>query len=82
EAHNSFPIDGYSLALDFKRNKRLPALIEKLDHIVEYYQGRIYLAKDAMSKKSLLDYVKVPETGKFNSIQHERISSNANEQYK
>jgi hypothetical protein len=73
EAHNSFPIDGYSLALDFKINKRLPALVKKLDSIVERYQGRIYLAKDAMSKKSLLDYVKTPETGKFSSVQHERI---------
>jgi hypothetical protein len=79
EAHNSFPIEGYSLALDFKRNKRLPALIEKLDHIVECYKGRIYLAKDAMSKKSLLDYVKTPETNKFSSVQHERINSSTNE---
>jgi FAD/FMN-containing dehydrogenase len=79
EAHNSFPIDGYSLALDFKLNKRLPALVKKLDDIVERYHGRIYLAKDAMSKKSLLDYVKTPETGKFTSVQHERIYSETNE---
>jgi hypothetical protein len=78
EAHNSFPIDGYSLALDFKINKQLPALIKKLDNIVERYNGRIYLAKDAMSKKSLLDYVKTPETGKFNSVQHERINGETN----
>ncbi|MDR3272976.1 MAG: FAD-binding oxidoreductase [Flavobacteriaceae bacterium] len=75
EAHNSFPIDGYSLALDFKINKQLPALVKKLDEIVEHYGGRIYLAKDAMSKKSLLNYVKVSETGKFDSVQHERIES-------
>jgi hypothetical protein len=79
EAHNSFPIDGYSIALDFKINKRLPALVKKLDNIVEHYHGRIYLAKDAMSKKSLLDYVKTPETGKFNSVQHERIGYETNE---
>ena len=74
EAHNSFPMDGYSLALDFKMNKQLPALVKKLDNIVERYNGRIYLAKDAMSKKSLLDYVKTPETDKFSSVQHERIN--------
>ncbi|MDR2804406.1 MAG: FAD-binding oxidoreductase [Dysgonamonadaceae bacterium] len=79
EAHNSFPIDGYSLALDFKRNKHLPALVKKLDSIVERYKGRIYLAKDAMSKKSLLDYVKTTGTEKFNSVQHERIHSEKNE---
>jgi FAD/FMN-containing dehydrogenase len=82
EAHNSFPIDGYSLALDFKMNKQLPDLVKKLDSIVEHYSGRIYLAKDAMSKKSLLDYVKTPETGKFSSVQHERINGEVNEQYK
>jgi hypothetical protein len=83
EAHNSFPMDGYSLALDFKMNKQLPALVQKLDSIVEHYNGRIYLAKDAMSKKSLLDYVKTPETGKFGSVQQERINNNeVNKQYK
>lgn len=76
EAHNSFPIDGYSLALDFKINSKLPALVSQLDEIVEQYNGRIYLAKDSMSKKSLIDYVKVPETGKFDSVQHQRIKSN------
>lgn len=75
EAHNSFPIDGYSLALDFKINRKLPALIDALDKIVERYKGRIYLAKDAMSRKSLLDYVTVPETGKFDSVQRERIKN-------
>lgn len=75
EAHNSFPIDGYSLALDFKINKKLPTLVKELDEIVEHYKGRIYLAKDSMSKKSLIDYVKVPETGVFNSVQHERVES-------
>ncbi|MDR1876307.1 MAG: FAD-binding oxidoreductase [Flavobacteriaceae bacterium] len=75
KAHNSFPIDGYSLALDFKIDKKLPALVKELDEIVEYYNGRIYLAKDAMSRKSLINYVKVPETGKFDSVQHERIES-------
>lgn len=75
KAHNSFPIDGYSLALDFKINSKLPLLVKELDEIVEHYGGRIYLAKDAMSKKELTDYVKVPETNKFNSVQHTRIAN-------
>ncbi len=75
EAHNSFPIDGYSLALDFKINKKLPALVNELDQIVESYKGRIYLAKDSISKKSLIDYIKVPEIGKFDSVQHQRIEN-------
>ena len=75
KAHNSFPIDGYSLALDFKINKKLPLLVRELDEIVEYYGGRIYLAKDSMSKKSLIDYVKVPQTNKFDSLQRKRIEN-------
>jgi decaprenylphospho-beta-D-ribofuranose 2-oxidase len=75
KAHNSFPIDGYSLALDFKINKKLSFLVKELDEIVEHYGGRIYLAKDSMSKKTLIDYVKVPETGKFDSLQQKRIDN-------
>ncbi|WP_295841333.1 FAD-binding oxidoreductase [uncultured Apibacter sp.] len=75
KAHNSFPIDGYSLALDFKINKKLPLLVRELDEIVEYYGGRIYLAKDSMSNKSLIDYVKVPQTNKFDSLQRKRIEN-------
>src|SRR5699024_9540163 len=50
EAYKSFPIEGYTLALDFKMNAKLKNLVEKLDKIVESYGGRIYLTKDSMSK--------------------------------
>ena len=42
----SFPIEGYSLALDFKIEKGLFELLDRLDEIVLKYQGRIYLTKD------------------------------------
>jgi len=42
----SFPMEGYSLALDFKIEKGLFALLDKLDQIVLKYRGRIYLTKD------------------------------------
>jgi len=49
----SFPMKGYSLALDFKIEKGLFDLLDKLDEIVVKYKGRIYLAKDArVSKKT------------------------------
>jgi len=49
----SFPIEGYSLALDFKIEKGLFELLEELDKIVVKYKGRIYLTKDvSVSKKS------------------------------
>ncbi|MFO7817031.1 MAG: FAD-binding protein [Thermodesulfobacteriota bacterium] len=43
----SFPLEGYSLALDFKIQSGLFTLLDQLDRIVLQYGGRIYLAKDA-----------------------------------
>ncbi|MCB9203094.1 MAG: FAD-binding oxidoreductase [Flavobacteriales bacterium] len=74
EAYNSFPMEGYTLALDFKINKKLPDLVKKLDEIVEKYQGRIYRTKDSMSKPSLTNYLKNVENEKFSSLQSRRIS--------
>jgi len=49
----SFPIEGYSLALDFKIEKGLFELLDQLDEVVVKYGGRIYLTKDArVSKKT------------------------------
>ncbi len=72
-AYNSFPEEGYTLALDFKLNSKLPKLVNDLDQIVEDYGGRIYRAKDAMSRSSLTDYLKNIEGNSFNSTQNERI---------
>lgn len=43
----SFPQSGYTLALDFKLEDGLFALLEELDAMVLDHGGRIYLAKDA-----------------------------------
>lgn len=43
----SFPMEGYTLALDFKVNKTTLSLLDELDQIVLAYNGRIYLTKDA-----------------------------------
>jgi FAD/FMN-containing dehydrogenase len=49
----SFPIEGYSLALDFKIEPKLFELLNKLDDVVLKYGGRIYLTKDSrVSEKS------------------------------
>ncbi len=71
--YNSFPMEGYTLALDFKVNKKLPALVQALDAIVEKYGGRIYRTKDSMSKSSLTSYLKNVENTRFSSLQSERI---------
>lgn len=43
----SFPMEGYTLALDFPVNQRSLALLNRLDKIALMHGGRFYLAKDA-----------------------------------
>ena len=51
----SFPMEGYSLALDFKIEDGLFDFLEKLDGIVNKYNGRIYLTKDVCVSKENLE---------------------------
>ena len=51
----SFPMEGYSLALDFKIEKGLFDLLDELDEIVVKYKGRIYLAKDVRVSKEVFE---------------------------
>lgn len=55
ENYLSFPIEGYSLALDFKIEKGLFELLDKLDEIVVKYKGRIYLTKDVRVSKETFE---------------------------
>jgi len=81
----SFPMEGYSLALDFKIEKGLFELLDRLDDIVLKQGGRIYLAKDARVSKEVFEqgYPKI-ETFRalrkklkmnkiFNSLQSQRL---------
>jgi FAD/FMN-containing dehydrogenase len=49
----SFPMQGYTLALDFKVNSQVFALLNKLDIIVQRYGGRLYLTKDARMSEAM-----------------------------
>jgi len=51
----SFPMEGYSLALDFKIEKGLFELLDQLDEIVLKYYGRIYLTKDVRVSKETFE---------------------------
>jgi decaprenylphospho-beta-D-ribofuranose 2-oxidase len=63
----SFPMDGYTLAVDFPNRGRAEHLIAELEAMTEAACGRIYLAKDATLTA---DRVKAmyPNAAKFASI--------------
>lgn len=81
----SFPMEGYSLALDFKIESGLFELLNKLDKIVLEYGGRIYLTKDARVSKEIFEKgypnlfkfkeirAQVDPLKKFNSLQSKRL---------
>jgi len=47
ENYLSFPMEGYTLTLDFRITSGIFRLLDELDKIVMKYHGRIYLTKDA-----------------------------------
>ena len=51
--HLSFPMEGYTLALDFKLNDKLFTLLDRLDIIVRKHKGRLYLSKDVRMSEEM-----------------------------
>lgn len=49
----SFPLSGYTLALDFKFDRELPAFLQQLDHLVLDAGGRVYLTKDSCMNEQM-----------------------------
>ena len=76
EAVHSFPIRGYSLALDFPRTRTIFDLVNKLDDLVWSLDGKIYLTKDACSASRMgrVDPAAFGEE-KFMSLLRERLRS-------
>lgn len=82
----SFPMEGYTLALDFPLHARTTALLERLDRITLAEGGRFYLAKDARmtphtlrkADKRMAEFIAMRErTGlaeAFSSTQSERLA--------
>ncbi len=81
----SFPLKGYTLALDFKNHPLVNQLLDDLDKIVLENKGRVYLAKDARIKKHIFEpgYDRLSEfrklrkkykmDTKFQSLQSKRL---------
>jgi FAD/FMN-containing dehydrogenase len=55
EGRFSFPMAGYTLALDFPANDRSLRLMTTLDRITLDHGGRFYLAKDARMPRAVLE---------------------------
>lgn len=66
----SFPMKGYSLALDFKIEKGIFELLNSLDEIVLKYGGRIYLTKDVRVSKETFEKG-YPNIEKFRNLRKE-----------
>ena len=49
----SFPVKGLTLALDFKFRPEILPFLDRMDHLIAEYGGRIYLAKDARMSKEM-----------------------------
>lgn len=55
ENYLSFILEGYSLALDFKIDKGVFELLNRLDKIVNKHKGRIYLTKDVRVSQEVFE---------------------------
>ncbi len=63
----SFPMEGYTLALDFPIKPGLLEFLDELDQVVLRYGGRLYMSKDARMKPETLQSG-YPDLGKFKDI--------------
>ena len=75
----SFPMEGYTLALDFKIEPGLFLFLKKLDEIVVEYGGKIYLAKDVRVDRRVFEKG-YPLVNKFREFRiknklHHKLSS-------
>ncbi|WP_229415694.1 FAD-binding protein [Pseudoduganella armeniaca] len=65
----SFPIEGYTLALDFKLSASAVDLLHRLDEMVVGMGGRVYLAKDAVMRGSTFKRC-YPAWVRFEEVRH------------
>ncbi|MGE4170297.1 MAG: FAD-binding protein [Candidatus Margulisiibacteriota bacterium] len=63
----SFPMPGYTLALDFPLSEPVLALLDELDDLVRDFGGRLYLSKDVRMKPDML-VAGYPELSAFLAI--------------
>ncbi len=79
EGYLSFPIEGYTLALDFPITKKNLDLMNKLDEVTIKYEGQFYLAKDSRLNKEIFKRsdTKFARYSKFRSLKMKETFSSA-----
>lgn len=63
----SFPLPGYTLALDFAVKGDILTFLDEIDRLVVAADGRIYLAKDARQSRATFE-AGYPDLPRFNAI--------------
>lgn len=71
----SFPMEGYTLALDFPMRRSTPALFAELERIAIDHGGRFYLAKDSMLTPERLRQSD-PRTAAFTAMRDDSGAAN------
>lgn len=76
ESRFSFPMEGYTLALDFPINNKTLALMERLDRITMEHDGRFYLAKDSRMSRDVFQQSE-PRAQHYLSFRETQMATNA-----
>ena len=66
----SFPIEGYTLTLDFKASETAIKTVKKLEDMVVHMGGRLYLTKDAVMRESTFKTT-YPNWEKFEAVREQ-----------
>ena len=67
----SFPMEGYTLALDFPVSPRSLVLMDRLDEITVAARGRLYLAKDSRMTQATFEVGYGPAVDTFRALRKE-----------
>ena len=82
----SFPMAGYTLAIDLPNRPKTPAILQDLAEVTETHKGRVYLAKDGAISPDAIERMyadigsfraqvdKIDPKGKFMSAMAERLN--------
>ena len=72
----SFPMEGYTLALNFSMRPGTPALLDEFDEVTHRHGGRVYLAKDACGAPERIREG-YPHLGAFETVREEVADGSA-----